>query len=73
MSIFTCSDSYDETGISSDVAIKYVYAGSAHSSTHLAWIQKQPISDVIATAPEFAYVLFHYMSRMLLKGTFEGY
>jgi NADPH2:quinone reductase len=73
MSVFTGSNKYDETEIPSNVAIKYTYVGSIHSGVYLPQMPKQPRPEVVETAPEFAYVLFRYMSRMLLKGTFEGH
>lgn len=73
VSVFTGTNSYDEDEIPSGVAIKYTYVGSAHSGAYLPTMPKQPNPEIVATSPEFAYVLFRYMGRMLFKGTFEGH
>lgn len=73
VSVFAGSNKYDEPEIPKDVTIKYTYVGSAHTGAYLPTMPKPPDPGAIANAPEFAFVLFRYMSRMLAAGSFEGH
>jgi NADPH2:quinone reductase len=73
LSVFSGSNKYEEPEIAKDVIIKYTYVGAAHSGVYLETMPKQPKKEEIINAPEFAFVLFRYMSRMLSNGKFEGH
>jgi NADPH2:quinone reductase len=73
VSVFSGANAYDESEIERDVIIKYNYVGAAHSGAYLPTMPKQPEKGVVTNAPEFAFVLFRYISRMLSTGRFEGH
>lgn len=74
LSVVSGANTYDDAGIPDGVEIKYTYVGVVHSGAYLASMPKQPLNkDPVKSAPEFAYALFRYLSRMLAQGKFEGH
>jgi NADPH2:quinone reductase len=74
ITVVSGANAYDEADIPKDVVIKYTYVGAVHSGAYLPQMPKQPMDkESVNSAPEFAYVFFRYLSRMLFKGTFEGH
>jgi NADPH2:quinone reductase len=73
VSVFSGGNTYEESEIARDVIIKYNYVGAVHSGAYLPTMPKQPEKGVVINAPEFAFVLFRYISRMLSNGKFEGH
>lgn len=74
LSVVSGANSYDEPEIPVGVEIKYTYVGMVHTGAYLAGMPKQPADkEFVASAPDFAYVLFTFLSRALADGTFEGH
>lgn len=74
LSVVSGANAYEDAEIPGGIEIKYTYVGVVHSGAYLPSMPKQPLNkDSVKSAPEFAYVLFRYLSRMLAQGKFEGH
>jgi NADPH2:quinone reductase len=74
VSVVSGANAYDEAQINPEVTIKYTYVGAVHSGAYMPAMPKQPAdAETVKIVPEFAYVLFRYLARMLAQGTFEGH
>ncbi|KAK5129848.1 hypothetical protein LTR08_002756 [Meristemomyces frigidus] len=74
VSVVSGANAYDEPEIPRNVAIKYTYVGAAHSGGYKPSMPKQPSDKaLVGSAPEFAFVFFRYIARMLAQGKFEGH
>lgn len=74
VSVVSGANKYDDDEIPASVEIKYTYVGLAHSGAYLSNMPKQPVDkDSVSGAPDFAYVLFRWISMALGRGIFEGH
>jgi len=68
------ANKYDEVDIPSHVSILYNYVGVVHTGFYLPSMPKIPVEEeMMKTLPEFAFVFYRYLSRMLANGTMEGH
>ncbi|RDW91029.1 hypothetical protein BP5796_02194 [Coleophoma crateriformis] len=74
VSVVSGANAYNEKEIPEGVEIKYTFVGIAHTGAYAPQMPKQPAEKESArSAPEFAYVFFRYLARMLALNTFEGH
>ncbi len=74
LSVVSGANTYDDAGIPGVVEIKYTYVGTVHSGAYIPTMPKQPEDkETVKSAPDFAYVLFRYISHMLAQAKFEGH
>jgi NADPH2:quinone reductase len=74
VSVVSGADKYDDVGIPEGVEIKYTYVGSGHSGTYLPTMPKQPLDkEWVKSTPEFSYVFFRYVARILASGALKGH
>lgn len=74
VSVVSGANKYGEPEIPAGVQIKYTYVGTVHSGAYLSGMPKQPAGgEEMASAPDFAFVLFRYLGRALAEGRFEGH
>ncbi|RDW58123.1 hypothetical protein BP6252_13534 [Coleophoma cylindrospora] len=74
VSVVSGANAYNEKEIPEGVEIKYTFVGIVHTGAYATQMPKQPAEKESAqSAPEFAYVFFRYLARMLALNTFEGH
>lgn len=74
VSVVSGANRYDDSDIPSGVEFMYTYVGMVHSGAYVPTMPKQPADkEAVESAPEFARVMFRYLSHALAKGTFEGH
>jgi NADPH2:quinone reductase len=74
VSVFSGANAYNEPRIPENVVLKYTYVGAAHSGAYKPNMPKQPRDKaLVESAPEFAFVFFRYVTRMLAHHKFEGH
>ena len=74
LSVVSGANRYDEKEIQEGVEIVYTYVGTVHLGEYRQGMVKQPLdTELVKSDPEWGYLLFRYMSRMLADGRFVGH
>lgn len=74
LSVVSGANKYDNEEIPESVKVVYTYVGTAHSGEYRAGMIKQPEdSEIVKSDPEWTYVFFKYISKMLADGTLSGH
>lgn len=74
LSVVSGANNYDEKEIPSGVEVVYTYVGTAHSGLYRAGMPKQPEDkEFTRSDPEWTYVFFRYVARMLADGRLTGH
>ncbi|KAF8846983.1 GroES-like protein [Acephala macrosclerotiorum] len=74
LSVVSGANNYDEKEIPSGVEVVYTYVGTAHSGLYRAGMPKQPEDkEFTRSDPEWTYVFYRYVARMLADGRLTGH
>lgn len=74
LSVVSGSNKYNEPEIQEGVQIVYTYVGTVHSGAYKPAMGKQPLDqEVVKNDPEWGFVLFRYLARMLADGSLSGH
>ncbi len=74
LSVVSGSNKYDEVGIQKGVEIVYTYCGTVHSGAYKPGMVKQPEDkEEVKSDPEWGFLLFRYLARMLADERFSGH
>ncbi len=74
VSVVSGANRYDDPEIPERVKIKYTYVGAVHTGAYLSGMPKQPADkQVMESAPDFAFVLFRFLGRVMAEDRFEGH
>ncbi|TVY34197.1 Trans-enoyl reductase [Lachnellula subtilissima] len=74
LSVVSGSNRYDDEGIPGSVKVVYTYVGTAHSAAYRPGMVKQPTDvEFVKSDPEWTYVFFRYVAKMLVDGNLTGH
>jgi hypothetical protein len=73
LSVVSGANKYDEEAIGEGVEVVYTYCGTVHSGSYRPGMPKQGNVEEVRNDPEFGYLLFRYLARMLADGRFSGH
>jgi hypothetical protein len=74
LSVDSGGNKYDEEAIPKGVKIVYTYVGTAHSGAYIPRMPKQDHDkEYVKGDPEWTYVFFRYVGRMLADGRLTGH
>jgi NADPH2:quinone reductase len=74
LSVVSGSNKYDDEEIARSVQILYTYVGTAHSGAYRAGMVKQPQdTEFVQSDPEWVYVFFRYVAKMLADKKLTGH
>ena len=74
LSVVSGANKYDEEEIPMGVNIVYTYVGTAHAGDYRPGMPKQDEDkEYVKGDPEWAYVFFRYVARMLADGRMTGH
>ncbi|KUJ14619.1 GroES-like protein [Mollisia scopiformis] len=74
LSVVSGANKYDEAEIQHGIEIVYTYVGTAHSGSYRTGMVKQPQDqELVRSDPEWTYVFFRYIAKMLAEGTLTGH
>ncbi|TVY84200.1 Trans-enoyl reductase [Lachnellula suecica] len=74
LSVVSGANKYDEEEVPKSVRVLYTYVGTAHSGAYRAGMVKQPLDEgFVKSDPEWIYVFFRYVAKMLADGTLTGH
>jgi hypothetical protein len=74
LSVVSGSNKYDDKEIPESVQILYTYVGTAHSGAYRTGMIKQPQdTEFVRNDPEWVYVFFRYIAKMLADGNLTGH
>jgi NADPH2:quinone reductase len=73
LSVVSGANKYDEEDLGKGVQIVYTYCGTVHSGAYLPGMPKQGNAEEVKSDPEFGYLLFRYLARMIADGRFSGH
>jgi len=73
LSVVSGSEKYDDGEIKEDVEIVYTFCGTAHTGKNRPGGTKNPADREVESDPEWAFVFFKYISRMLADGRLTGH
>ena len=74
LSVVSGANRYDDEGIPESVKVVYTYVGTAHSGAYRPGMVKQPTDiEFVKTDPEWTYVFFRYVAKMLADGKLTGH
>jgi len=74
LSVVSGANKYDEPEIGHGVEIVYTYVGTGHHGAYLPRMPKQPGDmELVKTDPEWMFLFFRYVSRMLADGRLTGH
>lgn len=73
LSVVSGANKYDEETLGEGVNVVYTYCGTVHSGAYRPGMPKQGNVEDVKHDPEFGYLLFRYLARMLADGRFSGH
>ena len=73
LSVTSGANQYNEPEIQGGVNIVYTYVGAAHSGTYRDGMPKQDEADYVASDPEWVFIFYRYVGRMLADGRLTGH
>lgn len=73
LSVVSGANKYDEPEIPEGVEIVYTYCGTVHSGSYLKGMPKQADAEEVQSDPEWGFVFFRYVSRMLEDRRLSGH
>jgi len=74
LSVLSGANKYDEDAIPKDIEVVYTYVGTAHFGAYKPGMVKQPADkEFVKSDPEWTYVFFRYVGRMLADGRLTGH
>ncbi|PMD29791.1 GroES-like protein [Hyaloscypha variabilis F] len=73
LSVVSGANKYDEADIGKGVEVVYTYSGTVHAGAYLPGMPKHRNVEEVKSDPEFGYLLFRYLGRMLAVGRFSGH
>lgn len=74
LSVVSGSNKYEDKEIPPGVEVVYTYVGTAHSGTYRDGMTKQPNDkEFVRSDPEWTYVFFRYVARMMADGRLTGH
>lgn len=73
LSVVMGANRYDEKEIGKGVRIIYTYVGSVHEGKYKPSMPLQDEEEWVKSDPEWAYLFFRYVSRMLGDGRLTGH
>ncbi|KAH8680090.1 putative quinone oxidoreductase [Tricladium varicosporioides] len=74
LSVVSGANKYDEPSIPEGISIIYTYVGTVHTGAYKASMPKQPLDQgLVKSDPEWAYVFYKYVSRMLADRRLKGH
>jgi NADPH:quinone reductase len=73
LSVVSGSNKYDEAELGEGVTVVYTYCGTVHAGAYRPGMPKQGDVEEVKSDPEFGYLLFRYLARMLADGRFSGH
>ncbi|KAF4625144.1 hypothetical protein G7Y89_g13030 [Cudoniella acicularis] len=74
LSVVSGANKYDESSIPKEITVLYTYVGTAHAGAYKPTMPKQPQNlEFVKSDPEWAYVFFRYVARMLADGRMTGH
>lgn len=74
LSVVSGANKYDEAEIPEGVQVVYTYVGTVHAGAYKAAMPKQPKEqEFVKSDPEWGFVLFRYLARMLADGRLTGH
>jgi NADPH2:quinone reductase len=73
LSVVSGANKYDEEELGKGVHIVYTYCGTVHSGAYRPGMPKQGNVEEVKSDPEFGYLLFRYLARMMADGRFSGH
>jgi len=74
LSVVSGANRYDDQEIPRSVQILYTYVGTAHSGAYRPGMVKQPQdTEFVRSDPEWTYVFFRYVAKMLADGKLTGH
>lgn len=74
LSVVSGSNKYDEEEIQKGIEIVYTYVGTVHTGAYNEGMVKQPTrKESVKDDPEWAYLFFRYVARMLIYGRLNGH
>lgn len=74
LSVVSGANKYDDATIPRSVQVVYTFVGTAHSGEYRAGMVKRPLdTELVKSDPEWTYVFFRYVSKMLADGKLTGH
>lgn len=73
LSVVSGANTYDEAELGLGVTVVYTYVGTVHAGAYRPGMPKQGNIEEVKSDPEFGYLLFRYVARMLADGRFSGH
>jgi len=73
LSVVSGVNKYDDAEIPKGIEIVYTFVGSSHLGKYLPSMPKQPAKEEVESDPEWAYVFFRYMAKMVGDGKLVGH
>jgi NADPH2:quinone reductase len=73
LSVVSGSQKYDDDEINKNVEIVYTFCGTAHTGKYRPGAPNTPTDRDYQSDPEWAFVFFKYISRMLADGRLTGH
>lgn len=73
LSVVSGANKYDEPELGKGVEVVYTYCGTVHAGAYRPGMPKQGNVEEVKSDPEFGYLLFRYLARMLADGRFSGH
>lgn len=74
LSVVSGSNKYHDEEIPESVKVVYTYVGTAHSGAYRPGMVKQPTDvEFVESDPEWTYVFFRYVAKMLADGKLTGH
>jgi len=74
LSVVSGANKYDELEIQEGIKIVYTYVGTTHSGAYKPGMPKQPEdAEQVRSDPEWVFVFFRYVAKMLTDGCLSGH
>lgn len=73
LSVVSGTNKYKDEGIQKNVDVVYTYSGTVHSGAYRPGMPKRGDVEQVKSDPEFRFLLFRYVAKMLADGRFHGH
>jgi NADPH2:quinone reductase len=74
LSVFSGSCTYDEPEMQQNIEVAYTFVGTAHSGAYRPGMPRLPADiEILKDDPEWAYVIFRYVAKMMMDGRLIGH
>ena len=73
LSVTSGAHRYDEPEVQKDVKILYTFVGTAHAGKYRPGAPMIDEAEYVLSDPEWAFVLYRYVGRMLADGRMSGH